>query len=315
LEQTTETTTPEVRGDYTIAEMRSMLGGDKAPPAADEGDKKPEAKSAPDSGTEKQKAGKLPRAEDGKEPENAEDKELPEGVQKRIGKALKAQRDAERKNAELQKELEELRKPAQAAGAKKAEQKKEPPKADKQPEAGDFTSYDDYVIALTKWGIRQERESSQKADADKKAAEALKARQTVWSEKKDRARTLHPDLDDVLEAMGDTPLSQAVHNAITESDIGPQLAYYLATHTDEAARISKLNPFLAMKEMGRLEDKLAPSTAEKDKPQTPAKKELPKPARAVTGTTTTAREQRLDDPDLPLDEFKRMASSHFRRSR
>jgi hypothetical protein len=44
---------------------------------------------------------------------------------------------------------------------------------------------------------------------------------------------------------------------IQSSDIGPDLAYYLGTHPNEASRISRLSPILQAKEIGKLEAKIA----------------------------------------------------------
>jgi hypothetical protein len=44
---------------------------------------------------------------------------------------------------------------------------------------------------------------------------------------------------------------------IQSSDIGPDLAYYLGTHPNEASRISRLSPILQAKEIGKLEVKIA----------------------------------------------------------
>jgi hypothetical protein len=44
---------------------------------------------------------------------------------------------------------------------------------------------------------------------------------------------------------------------IQESDMGPDIAYYLGKNTAEADRIARLSPFLQAKELGKLEAKLA----------------------------------------------------------
>jgi hypothetical protein len=311
----------EVRGDYSIGELRSMLGGEttkEAVPAA-------KAESGPNSGTDDKSAGKAERGDDGKfksakekegEGEKKPEPEAGDGPQKRINKAVAKQREAERRAEQLARENEELKK----GSGKQPEQKKEAPKAEaqdaKKPEAANFTSYEDYVEALTEWKVEQRERAREAKEAERKRAEASESHKKAWEKKVDAVREKHEDYDDVMEEAGSTPISRAMHNAIAESDIGPELAYYLATNTEEAARIAKLNPYQAAKEMGRIEDKLTEAPADKkpaeDKKPKAEKKELPKPARTVGGGATP-KEAKLDDPEMPYLEFKRIAGAHLTR--
>lgn len=331
----TQEAAPEARGDYTIAELKQMLtGGDKAAPAADEGKSKdkPDAKSAPDSGTDDKRQergadGKFkPGAKDGEQEKGSEadpDKDLPEGVKKRIGKAVAKQRAAEAKAEQLARENEELKK----GGGKTEQPKKEPAKAEekssKKPEAGDFKSYEEYVEALTDWKVEQKDAERAKKETERKQAEENKARKSAWDKKIEAARDKHDDYDDVMEESGSTPISRAMHNAIAESEIGPELGYYLAKNPDEAARIAKLNPYQTAKEMGKIEDQLTEASTDKaaadkaapaEDKKTPVKKELPRPPRNVGGQATP-KEPKLDDPNTDFGTFKRVARAHLNRER
>lgn len=311
-------TAAEVRGDYTIAELRGMIAGGEAKKAVPA----EKSESGPDSGTddkagkkaERGEDGKFTKAKDGEGDDKKPEPEAEDGPQKRINKAVKAQREAERKAEQLAREIEELKK----GGDKKPEPKKdETPKADaakepKKPEAKDFSSYEEYVEALTDWKVDVRDRERERKEAERKQAEANEAHKKAWAKKVDAAREIHDDYDEVMEEHGDAPISRAMHNAIAESDIGPQLGYYLATHLDEAAEIAKMSPTKAIAAMARIEDKLTAAKPAETKDTKPAKKELPKPARNVGGGAT-AKEQKLDDPDLSFAEFRRIAGAHFRR--
>jgi hypothetical protein len=57
---------------------------------------------------------------------------------------------------------------------------------------------------------------------------------------------------------------------IQASDNGPDIAYYLGTNPKEADRISRLEPFLQAKEIGRLEAKVASEPVTKRTSSAPA---------------------------------------------
>jgi hypothetical protein len=57
---------------------------------------------------------------------------------------------------------------------------------------------------------------------------------------------------------------------IRESDIGPDVAYYLGTNPKEAARISKLSPASQIKEVGKIEIRLESNPSVKKTTNAPA---------------------------------------------
>jgi hypothetical protein len=306
-----------VRGDHSIAELRAMLGGKPAEKEAAPAEK---SESAPDSGTDDKTAGKPARGEDGKfqktskedGEESKDDKPAGEdGPQKRINKAVKAQREAERKAEQLQREIEELKK-----GGTKPEGKKETKAADpdepKKPKQEDFDTFEEFIDKLTDYKADLRDYHREKKEREKKQAEAQESFKKTWEKKKDTAREKFDDFDEVMETAGDTPISRVMHSIINESEIGPQLGYYLATHPEEAAAIKDMTPYAATKAMAKIEDKLTDSKPAEDKKQ--AKKELPKPPRNVGGNATP-KEPKLDDKDIDIGTFKRIARAHLNRQR
>jgi len=57
---------------------------------------------------------------------------------------------------------------------------------------------------------------------------------------------------------------------IQNSDVGPDIAYYLGANAKEAERISQLSPFLQAKEIGRIEAKLGSEPPAKRTTSAPA---------------------------------------------
>lgn len=134
-------------------------------------------------------------------------------------------------------------------------QRQEQPSA---PQREGFASYEEYLQAQARHeaqaAARGEVERAQKAERERAANDAV-ARE--WNEKIEAAKKDLPDFDQVVEDAADMPLTQAMAQALRESDRGAHLIHYLATHADEAERISKLTPARQMAAIVALEEKVA----------------------------------------------------------
>lgn len=113
------------------------------------------------------------------------------------------------------------------------------------------------------------------------------------------ARVAHPDFDEALADVSHINVPRVVHDAILTSDAPGEIMYSLAKRPAELARISALPPLDAVREIGRLEAKLASGAA----PQAPKPAARPpSPPSKVTGSSAPST-RRWDD--LPLAEHKR----------
>ena len=137
----------------------------------------------------------------------------------------------------------------------------QPPAQTKEPTAPQregFGSYEEYLQAQARHeaqaAARGEVERAQKAERERAANDAV-ARE--WNEKIEAAKKDLPDFDQVVEDAADMPLTHAMAQALRESDRGAHLIHYLATHADEAERISKLTPARQMAAIVALEEKVA----------------------------------------------------------
>jgi hypothetical protein len=196
------------------------------------------------------------------------------GVQKRIDKAVAKQREAERRAEEAERKL------AEAQGSRPASEHAEPAKPEGRPVAEDFKSYDEYVEALVSHRYEQREQAKAQAEAQKQAQAAAVTQQSAWDERKAKVVVEHPDWEEVVGEAA-IPVSRAMHDAILTSEHGPAIAYELASHPDEAKRISALPPLAAAREIGKLEAKFeAKPTPEPEKPKV---SKAPKPPTPVTG--------------------------------
>lgn len=165
----------------------------------------------------------------------------PNRVQERIDELT-------RKAGEKEREAAYWRGVAEAAKPKDAE----PAKADGKPKAEDFTSYDEYVDALTDWKVDQKLQTR-----DAKAEGAKRAE--TWTQRAEAAKATIPDLDSVL-AQSVAPMSQAMAEVLRDAEHGPELAYHLAKNPAESERIARLSPMAAARELGKLEASLTTPT-------------------------------------------------------
>ncbi len=155
---------------------------------------------------------------------------------------------------------------------------KEPEQPQAKPVAANFESYEAFVEAQTEWAVKQALAERDRADQQRQRASQAQAQAQSWAERVNSAKTELPDFDLVMSS-STAPMSQAMAEAIRESEQGPKVAYHLAQNPAEAARIAQLSPLAAAREIGKLESSLsAPKAQEKRTTQAPA------PAKTAVGS-------------------------------
>lgn len=120
-----------------------------------------------------------------------------------------------------------------------------PSSASNEPDPADFEDYGEYVRALAKHTVSQERQASNSHQAESFRAEA-------WSSKVEATRSTLADYDKVVGS-SEIPIAGHVADALMDAERGPELAYHLALHPDVADRLNKMSQNKALMEMGRIE--------------------------------------------------------------
>jgi hypothetical protein len=162
-----------------------------------------------------------------------------------------AQRLAEQRAADLERQLQELK-------AKEA-----PKTAEKPPEKPKRADYQDdiaYVEALTDYQVN---ERLKKIDAERQAAEAERQQKEILeaaSARIAKARELMPDFSEVVESV-DQVVPPAVAGYMQQSEMFAELGYYLAKHPEEIGRLQKMQPAMQLVTIGKIEAKLSPFSA------------------------------------------------------
>lgn len=215
----------------------------------------------PEAETPEAKVGATPDTTAEQSPEaKAEDAKKPNG--------FKAKLDRERaKVAELQAKLD--------AAAPKEQPKTQTAEAGPKPE--DFETWDAYYKADAKYQARQEytRLEQERSVKDREASQKteLADKQKQYAERADEFKESTPDFDEVIDSYNG-PLTALMQQALLDSDIGPQVAYYLAQNPEEGEAMAEMGVLALGKAIGRIEAKL----------EVPTVDTMPKPAKELKTT-------------------------------
>jgi hypothetical protein len=283
------------------------------------------------------KAAKAEAKPDDEDDDEGDVTELGKRAQRRIDKLTWRAKEAERRQAKLEEEVAAL----------KAGTKKEEPKADEKPapvpdpvlqieaaihqlgprpklENFDTTEaweealaeHTEKKAALTaKLEVAKDRKEQQTTQAQEAANAEMVELFTKFQDNKAAAAERYEDFDEVLAANADVPVTVDMQIALMESPVGHDIAYYLATHRDEAEAIAAMNPRRAAIAMGKIEaiceraiegleaqaaagepvvEPPAPPAAKKAVPAKAVTK-MDQPIKPLSGRSTTA--------DVPLDQM------------
>lgn len=247
--------------------------------------------------------------------------------------------DKVRKNARRDAELKVRREMQSAPPPADKKEPQAPPKEEEAPKPDDFATHEEYQAAQTKHvareTVREERKKEAVETEQRTAAEKSKQAQQAWGKKIEAAMSKIPDFEEVLE--DNEPVMEQVYGArmrqaITESDIGPQIVYHLCKHPEDVKKIAALPGYKQAAAIAKIEDELlaaakpAPQDEGDDEQEdddepgaddTPdrnddgtfkaPKKETPKldaPIEPVGGRGTGARGSEPSDKDTP-EEWRR----------
>ena len=163
--------------------------------------------------------------------------------------------------------------------------------------------------------IMERSESVAEAKASKVANEYQDKREAQLRKEQFEARekTFSVDIDDYREAVYDPDIviSRLMADEVHDSEIGPQMLYYLSKHQAEAMEIAEKSDRGATRAMIKLEQKLldeAPSTTAKAKPPPPTRLKAGEPGLRVS--TTSAASDKMSDEAWVKAENIRLAKKH-----
>jgi len=145
-----------------------------------------------------------------------------------------------------------------------------------------FETYEDYADALAE---RKAEELLARREAELQQRALLDA----YHDREEAARDKYDDFE-MVAYNPDLPVTEAMARAIQASDIGPDVLYHLGSNPKDAARISRLDPILQAREIGKIEAQLGAAPPVKKTSNAPA------PIAPVTARTTGSPAFDTTDP-------------------
>ena len=261
------------------------------------------AETAPEADVaETQQAEPEPVEVEGSEPE-AKEEAKPQDERKQNPKL-------ERRFSEITKQREEARREAERERAARLElearlaaleKQNQPQKVevDQEPQPSQFQDAFEYAKALAEYTADKRIEDMKRQEAEAKAAEERQKVINAWTEKVEAAKSELPDFDDMV-ASSDVVVSDAIRDAILESDVGPKVLYHLAENADLAKKIAGMSERAALREIGKLEARFEKAQEPEAKPVTRSK--APPPVQPIKASAGVA--------DIPLDSSGQFYGSY-----
>jgi hypothetical protein len=196
------------------------------------------------------------------------------------------------------KEVEAYYKGLSEAGGR--QEKKEAPKdEDREPVRADFDSYESFIEARATYradkAARAAVDSREKEGRERQAAEA---RQKTEGEFQRKMREEFPNIEELVEEVGDMPIYAGVQQAIMESPVGTKIFNELLKTPSEFERLAALSEFAAIREIGKLEARFeakAPKAEEKKEQKTASK--APAPVAPPGGASASGSDEPSDTDD------------------
>jgi hypothetical protein len=192
------------------------------------------------------------------------------GAQKRIDALVYQRHQAEREAAYWKQQ-------AQAVQSGSAE-----------PRLTDFETHDEYDQAMLQHridqGVNRGLSKTAEQQATKFEQQAQSAAAETYNQRVTEAVTRIPDFVEVV-SKSDVPMSPALHEALMDSERGPELVYHLAKNPAEAVRLNNMSVRQMDREIGRLESSFGTKPAA---PTPPAARTTSAPAPIKPGSPASA---------------------------
>ena len=173
-------------------------------------------------------------------------KQVDEAIQKRLAREsrkLERQIRAEVENQYLRERLENQNR----------QQVTEQPSGEPKPEQ--FKTYEEYLDKLTDWKVDQRLQKVYESTQQQQQIESQSQYEARLRDNLNKAADKYEDFEEVITNPSLT-ISPVMADALGESDIGGEIAYYLGIHPKEAAEIAGLSNVAQVKAIDRIEAKL-----------------------------------------------------------
>jgi len=206
-------------------------------------------------------------AEETKETKATEEKKQNPKLEKRFSELTK-QREEARKEAQREREQRE----SLENRLKELEEKVSPKPVEEnvKPQPSQFNDAFEYAEALAEWSAEQAILNREKAEAKRKEQEQRQSVIKSWNDRLEAVKADLPDYDEMIASASDISVSDAIRDAMLESEQGPRILYHLAENPELAEKLNSLSTVSALREIGKLEAKFEVKESPKETPKTEA---------------------------------------------
>lgn len=155
---------------------------------------------------------------------------------------------------------------------------------------------DRHLVDLAKYELRQETKHHEE---ESKKHQTQSQVEENWNKNLKDAQVKYPDFMDAI-ANPEFRQSDTVAMAIKSSDMGGDLAYFLANNIEETNRLNAMTPMQAAREIGRIEAKIL-NTPKPTPP--PVISQAPEPISTIAAAASAATKELKD---LSTEEYMRI---------
>lgn len=148
------------------------------------------------------------------------------------------------------------------------------------PDLNDYETYDEYNRATIAWNVQQAIEATKKENEEETKKKELKTRQDNFNKRVQNLDDTYEDYEEVIhDGFSGVKIREDLLEMIQESDVGPQVAYYLAQNADalESINSNKKTPAAIARELIKIEGQVSKA------PEVKTSK-LPTPIKPLSGT-------------------------------
>lgn len=217
------------------------------------------------------------------EPEATDEKKQNPKLERRFSTLSKA-RDQAKAEAQKEREARETleARVKELEGGAKPEVKSS---ADAKPKPEQFTDAFEYAEALAEYSAEAALTNRDRQDAEKRVAVEQAKLIKGWETRLKATKAEIPDFAEMVESSTVT-VSDAIRDAILESDIGPRILYHLAENEDFALKLNEMPLITAIREIGKLEARLEKPAESAQSVQSVTRSKAPAPISPIRGAAS-----------------------------
>ena len=143
---------------------------------------------------------------------------------------------------------------------------KAPATLDSEPQLENFKDWNEYNKAVIQHGVDKALKQRDQDLQKRKDSEERQKAATTWRQKVETlmdSDEKYEDFDDVIGQFKDKYVHPSINQALGESDLGAQMAYYLGENPEIVDSLNQKTPFAIAKELAKIEASFSKPPARK----------------------------------------------------